>query len=174
MRYRRLAQEVGMKKPLVVFPFAFLLTFLGMPEAASAKARTVKIMISGGGLTSPIEVTDPRILDISNVWAGQFLDRSRGTATEPPRGLQRYEVSFYIKITENDVRKRYVLYYFPNPAAEPGYIYLPGKGETSYSLNVWAILRDEQDGKWNYASPAWEDLIRPTIASAEAAQRQGS
>jgi hypothetical protein len=116
-----------MKKPLVVFPFAFLLIFLGMPEAALAKASTVKIMISGGGLTSAIEVTDPRILDISNVWGGQFLDRSRGPATEPPRGLQRYEVSFYIKITENDVRKRYVLYYCPNPAAEAGLHLLTGQ-----------------------------------------------
>ena len=169
-----LALEVSMKKTLFVFPFAFLLMFLGMSEAASAKSPTVKIMISGGGLTSAIEVTDPRILDISNVWSGQFLDRSRGTAKEPPRGLQRYEVSFYIKITNNEVRKKYVLYYYLNTATEPSYIYLPGKGETWYSLNVGAILRDEQDGKWNYASSAWEDLIKPMITGAEAAQHQGS
>jgi hypothetical protein len=168
------AQEVGMKKPLFVFPLAFLLIFLGMPEATLAKGRTVKIVISGGGLTSAIVVADSRILDISNVWIGQFLDRSRGIAKEPPRGLQRYEVSFYIKIADNNVWKRYVLYYDPNPATELGYIYLPGKGETWYSLNVGAIIRDEQDGKWNYASPAWEDLIKPIIASAEAAQHQGS
>jgi hypothetical protein len=56
----------------------------------------------------------------------------------------------------------------------PGYIYLPGKGETWYSLNVTAILRDGQDEKWNYASPAWEDLIKPIIAGAEAAQHQSS
>jgi hypothetical protein len=62
------ALEVGMKKLPFVFPFAFLLVFLGMPEAASAKSPTVKIVISGGGLTNAIEVTDPRILDISNVW----------------------------------------------------------------------------------------------------------
>jgi hypothetical protein len=83
-------------------------------------------------------------------------------------------VSFYIKIADNEVRKKYVLYYYPNPSTEPGYIYLPGKGETWYSLNVGAIIRDEQDGKWNYASPAWEDLIKPMIASAKAAQHQGS
>jgi|SRR5271165_2435705 len=163
-----------MKKRLFVFPFAFLLIFLGKPEAASAKSPTVKIMISGGGLTSAIEVTDPRILDISNVWTGRILDRSRGTAKEPPRGLQRYEVSFYIKIADNEVRKKYVLYYYPNPATEPGYIYLPGKEEDWYSLNVGAIVRDGQDGKWNYASPAWEDLIKPVIAGAEAAQHQSS
>jgi hypothetical protein len=162
-----------MKKLFFVFTLAFLLIFLGMAEAAFAKGRTAKIMISGGGLTSAIEVTDPKILDISNVWAGYFLDRSRGTANEPRRGLQRYEVSFYIQIANNEVRQRYVVYYCPNPTAKPGYIYLPGKGETWYSLNVGAILRGEQDGKWNYASPAWEDLIKRVIASAEA-RHQGS
>jgi hypothetical protein len=116
-------------------------------------------------------VTDQRILDASNVWSGQFLDRSRGTAKEPPRGLQRYEVSFYV-IWDNEIRKKYVLYYYSGRSTEQGYIYLPGKGETWYSLNVGAIIRNEQDGKWNYASAAWEDLIKPVIASAGAAQHQ--
>jgi len=163
-----------MKKTFLIFPLAFLLIFLGMPEAASAKSPTVKIIISGGGLTSTIEATDPRILAISNVWSGQFLDRSRGTEKEPPRGLRRYEVSFYVKIANNEVRKKYVLYYYLNTATEPSYIYLPGKGETWYSLNVGTIIREEQDGKSNYASPAWEDLIKSMIASAEVAQHQRS
>jgi hypothetical protein len=163
-----------MKKPLFVLTIAFLLMFLGMAQATSAKAPTVKIIISDGGLTRAIEVMDQRILDISNVWSGQFLDRSRGTATESPRGLQRYEVSFYVKISDNDVRKMYVLYYYPNASTQPSYIYLPGKGETWYSLNVGTILRYEQDGKWNYVSPAWDDFIKPMIASAEAAQHQSS
>lgn len=163
-----------MKKPLFVLTLTFLLMFLGMAQATSAKAPTVKIIISGGRLTRAIEVKDQRILDISNVWSGQFLDGSKDTAKEAPRGLQRYEVSFYVEIADNEVKKAYVLYYYLNPIREPGYIYLPGKGETWYSLNVGAIIRDEQDGKWNYASPAWEDLIRPMIADAEAAQHQGS
>jgi len=163
-----------MKKTLFVFLLALLLIFLGMPGVVSAKSPSVKIIISGGGLTSSIEVTDPQILGISNVWTGQFLDRSRGTAKEPPRGLRRYEVSFYIRVADNELKKKYVVYYYPNPATEPGYIYLPAKGETWYSLNVRAIIRDEQDGKWNYASPAWEDLIKPVIAGAEAEQHQGS
>ena len=157
-----------MKKPLFVFPLVFLLIFLGVLREASAKGRTVKIVISGGALTNAIEVTEPRILDISNVWGGEFLDHSRGTAKEPPQRPQRYEVSFYVEIADNKATKKYVLYYYPNPAREPGYIYLPGKGETWYSLNVRSIIRDGQDGKWNYASPAWEDFIKPMIAGAEA------
>ena len=162
--------EVKIKNTFLIVPVASLLMFLGMPEAASAKAPTVKIIISGGRLSSAIEVTEQRILDISNVWSGQFLGRSGGTAKEPPRGLQRYEVSFYVKIADNEVRKMYVLYYYPNRSTGPGYIYLPGKGEAWYSLNVGSIVRDGQDGRWNYASPAWENLVKAMIAGAEVAQ----
>jgi hypothetical protein len=148
---------------------AILLTLAAVPQPGWAKSPTAKITISGGGLTSAVEVTDPRILDISNVWYGKFLDDSQGAVEEPPAGLRRYEVSFYTKVSDNDVRRRYVVYYSPNPSGERGYIYLPGKGETWYSLNVSAILRDGKDGKWNHASPGWEDLIKPVIAHGEAA-----
>ncbi len=163
-----------MKKTLFAAPLAVLLILLGMARAASAKGPTVKITISGGGLTSVFEVTDPRILSSSNVWVGRFLDGSRGSVKEPPRGLRPYEVSFYVKLADDDVRKMYVVYYYPNPSKEQGYIYLPGKGETWYSLNVGTIDRDGQDGKWNYASPAWENLIKLVIARADAAQHHGS
>src|ERR1700722_3232108 len=139
-----------MKKPLFLFPLVFLLIFLGVSQETSAKARTVKIVISGGALTNAIEITEQRILDISGVWGGEFLDRSKGTAQETPRGFQRYEVSFYVEIADNKMTKMYVLYFYPNPAKEQGYIYLPGKGETWYSLNVGSIIRGGQDGKWNY------------------------
>lgn len=163
-----------MRKTLVVAPLALMAMLLGMPRAASAKGPTVKIVISGDGLASPIEVTDQRILDSSNVWMGNFLDASRGTVKEPPAGLPRYEVSFYVKLGDNNVRKKYVAYYYPNPSAGQGYIYLPGRGETWHSLNVGTIVRDGRDGKWNYASPPWEDLIKPLIARAGAARHQGS
>ncbi len=77
-----------MKKTLFIFPLAALLILLGVPRAASAKGPTVKITISGGGLTRAIEVTDPRILRISNVWLGQFLDGSLASPKEPPAGLR--------------------------------------------------------------------------------------
>jgi len=164
----------NMEKTLFVFPFAVLLILLGTPRPVSAKAATVRITISGGGFARAVEVTNPRILNLSNVWVGQFLDSSRGPANAPPRGLPRYELSFYVKLREDDTRKMYVVYYCPNPAGGPGYIYLPGRGEAWHSLNISTILRDGQDGKWNHASAAWEDLIKPIIARAVAARRRSS
>lgn len=152
-----------MKKTLLAAPLAGLLISLAMPHLALAKTSTAKITITGGGLTSPVEITDPRILESSNVWHGGFLDGSRGPVQEPPRGVQPYEVSFYVKLRNNNLRKIYVMYYYPNPLAQPGYIYLPGRGETWYDLNVSTIWRGGE-GKWNYASAKWEDLIKPLIA----------
>src|ERR1700736_138901 len=162
-----------MKKALFVFPLAGLLMLLWMPKVALAKAPTVKITISGGGLTEPLEVTDPQVLAISDVWSGQFLDSSRSPANEAPKGLPFYEVSFYVKLEENDVRKVYVVYYYPNPLEKHSFIYLPGE-EPIWGLNAGTILRQGQDGKWNYASTAWEALIKPTIARAEDQRKSAS
>ncbi len=161
--------EAGMNKAHFIGPLAVLLMITVTGPPAAAKGPTVKITISGGELTSPIEITDPRILDNSNVWAGEFLDRAAPSPKEPPRGLGRYEVSFYVKFGEDDdAEKVYVLYYSPSPSTQPGLIYLPGKGELWYSRNVRTILRGSE-GKWHYVSPAWEHLIRPVLARAEAA-----
>src|ERR1700744_4939295 len=118
-----------MRKVLFLVPLVFLL-MSGLSQQASAKARTVKIVISGASLTNAIQITDPRILGISNVWSGQFLDRTKPTAQEAPRGLRRYEVSFYVQVSDNEVAKKYVLYFYPSSAKDQGYIYLPRKGET--------------------------------------------
>jgi hypothetical protein len=146
---------------------AFLLVLLGTPIAAWAKAPTTELTISGGGLGRVVEVTDPQLLAISNIFLGQFFDQSRKPLNEAPPGLKSYEVSFYVKVAENDVRKMYVAYYYPNVGSEQGFIYLPDRGAV-FELNIGTIIRGGQ-GKWNYALPAWEALIKPVIANAEAA-----
>jgi hypothetical protein len=158
-----------MRKAICIFSkFAALVILLFMPMVALAKAPTVKVTISGGGLTNIIEVTDPALLAISDIWQGQFLDRSRSPLDVAPTGLTRYEVSFYAKLSENKVRKMYVVYYYPNLRTEQGFIYLPGEGPLR-QLNIGTVYRSGQDGKWNYALPAWESLIKPVLARARAA-----
>ena len=138
-------------------PFAFLLA-----AAIWAKAPTVRITIAGGGLTNSIEVTDPQLLSISHAWGSEFLDASRDPLAEAPEVKLRYEISFHSQIDLNDVRKTCVIYYSPNPSGQ-GFIYLPGKG-TGWYLNAGTIIRQGRDGKWSYASPAWEALIKAAIA----------
>jgi len=65
-----------------------LLILAVIPQPVWGKSPTAKITISGGALASAVEVTEPRILGISNVWGGQFLDFSQGIVEERPVGLR--------------------------------------------------------------------------------------
>jgi len=155
--------------------FAFLalaaaLIFLGLPGEAFAKAPTVKITVSGGRIRRAIEITNPQLLALSDVWRGQFLDLTRSPLTSRPSGPTSYEVSFYVKLAENNVRKMYVVYYYPNVRSEQGFIYIPPEGPLR-QLNWGTIMRSALEGKWIYALPAWEALIKPVIAKSETKSR---
>lgn len=138
-----------------------------LPQDALAKAETVKITVSGGSLATTISVTDARILDLSHAWGDSFLDTSRPPIDQAPQGPWPYEISFYSLIAENDVRKTCVLYYYPSNSTDPGLIYLPSSRSAVWALNVGTVLRRGRDGKWSYASPTWDTLMKSTIARAE-------
>jgi hypothetical protein len=142
------------------------LVFATLPPAL-AKSPTVKVTISGGALAHEIDVTDPRTLDLSSVWGGTFLDASAAPGIEPARAVPTYEVWFYTKSGDGGMQRRYVVYYSPGQGEKRGLIYLPGKGQPWYWLNVHSILRDDRDGKWNYASPHWEELVNSAIAGGQ-------
>lgn len=52
-------------------------------------------------------------------------------------------------------------------------LYLPGEGPV-HALNVGTIIREARDGKWSYASPEWEALIKSALLNALDAQKPGS
>src|ERR1700693_6604577 len=96
-----------MRRSLVLVAFFSL----QIPARVFAKADISKITIEGADLKTPIEITDPKILANFNVWTGPgtsgtvpkgadrfVIEWSQG-ATERPKGLQRYEVSFYAKFS---------------------------------------------------------------------------
>jgi len=62
----------------------------------------------------------------------------------------------------------YVVYYAVSPDSEQGYVYLPGKSEEWWGLNVRSILRGVE-GKWFHAWSTWENIARPLIEKAKAA-----
>ena len=63
------------------------------------------------------------------------------------------------------VRKMYVVIYVRDPTSGAGLVYLPGRGEEHYRLNVRTILREGQDGKWHHASEAWNEAISKRLGS---------
>ena len=162
-----------MKKRIAVLLSALLI--LSVCTRLLAKERTVKITISGDGLKTPIEISDPKILANFSVWAGLgtstadqqgfIIDWSQGPVREPPKTLRRYQVAFYAGAPPNE-QIVYVVYYAFNPGTDPGYVYLPGESDELFSRNVRSIFRGVE-GKWFRAWSAWERVARPLIEKAE-------
>jgi hypothetical protein len=163
---------------------AFVLLLLAVPPQLFAKAETTKITIQSLYLKAPVEIVDPVILSKFNVWTGPgtwssdpafnanapgfIIDWSSGAVPEAPDRITCYKVSFYAKLPNE--RLVYVVYYAQDyhahdPSSLRGYVYLPGRDDPSYSLNVGTIIRGVE-GKWFLASSTWDDIAVPLIKSA--------
>jgi hypothetical protein len=159
---------------------------LVLSAVASAKGDTTKITISGAHLANPIEITDLNIVKEFQVWTGPgttgciggrsnciegtegfIVDWSSGAVVQRPNGLQHYEVAFYVIDARvpgqpGPEHLAYVVFYEYDPAASQGYVYVPGKGDQWYALNVTSIYR-RREGKWFQATRAWQDAVVPLI-----------
>jgi hypothetical protein len=153
-----------------------LLLATAIPVSVPAKGKTVRITIKGADLKSPIEITDPKILANFNVWSGPgtssnegqglIVDWSQGTEYWPPKGLPLYEVSFYADFGNREEKQVYVVSYEYDPSSGHGYVYLPGKGDKWWRLNVSSVFRGVE-GNWFRAWSSWEDIARPLIEKAK-------
>jgi hypothetical protein len=183
VRQARCIIDLGRSPDMRRLLLAFLLACLALSPIQSAKAGpmdTVKIIITGGGLTAPIEITDRAVLDDFKVWAGpgnfrregsrdipiQFdhgfiVDWSRGSA-DAPKGLKTFTVSF---VTTRTGPSTYIVRYVIDPSSKNGYVYLPGEGEPEYKDNAFLILRGVE-GRWFHSWSRWEAVANPLIASA--------
>jgi hypothetical protein len=150
-----------------------------LPAPCHAKGATTRIVIEGADLAQPVEITDRRVLANFGVWTGPgtfstgsgfdpnapsfLIDWSKGPTAQPPEALRRYRVSFYAKeLGEGPI---YVVDYAPAQGAEPGHVYLPGKSDERWRLNVRSILRGVE-GQWFRAWSRWEAVARPLIRRA--------
>jgi hypothetical protein len=137
---------------------AALLVLSAMTATVIAKGNTVRLTVAGPSLLSAVEVVSPDALT-ANVFTGNFI----GNRTdEPDRTFPRYTVSFYIETLRNPVRMMYVVGYVRNPQTGQEFVYLPGRGEEWYRLNVSTILR-RQEGEWHHADGAWSNAIAAAL-----------
>lgn len=158
-----------MRKKMFIALLVLLLT-LSAIQPALAKGPAAKITVTGPGLSGPVEITETEILEDFSPWSTAFVDKQRGPLTEPPETRPVYEVTFYIPEADGEPRLAYVVQYALDPLGEQGYIYLPGRGEKWYTLNVSTILLDGLDGKWHHASASWDAAIIPLLRGALAGQ----
>ena len=72
-----------------------------------------------------------------------------------------YTVSFHVQSPEWMRRPVKAMYAVSVARDAPGalWLYLPGRGEAGYVLNVGTILRDGQDGHWHRPSQPWAAAI---------------
>ena len=147
----------------------FLLLALPAPVApATAKGPVDQITVAGPGLNEPVEITDPAILNRFDPWAGQFIGTG-GPLESPPHVGDRvpYQAFFFLEDNRGDLQLRYVLYYYANPDGGRGILYLPGPGEPYYRTNIGTIIRNNSDGRWHNAMPAWDELMQGLLAAEE-------
>lgn len=134
-----------------------------LPLGARGNAITVRLDITGGALTQPLTVTDIRLLELSHVYAGQFLG-SMIEAADPE--WQKFTVVFAVEartpspaLAPTGVLRPYVVHYARDLATDEGFVYLPGRGEFGYRGNIGLIIREDNDGRWHRAAPAWAELL---------------
>jgi hypothetical protein len=153
---------------------AALLVIVMCSASVIAKAPTAKLLLWGDGIAGMVEIVDPGTLAVSNIFAANFLDTTRHAAPAP-RGLPEYEVSFYLPddrgflrrvFTRPRLERAYVVYVALDTTRHTAYVYLPGPGDLWTAWNRSTIVRDEQEGRWNYASAEWTARVAGAIAGA--------
>jgi hypothetical protein len=164
-----------------------VLVLSALNGSLSAKGITAKITIEGADLAMPIEISDAATVRRISVWSGPgismngveategfIVDWQTGVVSERPPGLQRYRVSFSVR-PWNLVSQRYdgnpqlayVVFYERDASSDRGYVYLPGRRDREYDLNVRTIFRGSGlEGGWFRASAAWQQLVTPLLARA--------
>ena len=158
--------KIGLRLVVVAALAACLL----QASTALAKGKVEMIAVSGPGLDKPVEITDRFALEPFFPWGRAFIDWGRGIIPDPARGLQTYEVQFYL--VGGGESPDYVLEYRPEPHGGPGYVQIPasdlttGLGDSDY----W-----DPTGKWHHATRAWGLLMQKALEGMPAAgQLDGS
>jgi hypothetical protein len=151
--------------------FALLVLLVGVPLAFS-KGSPDLILISGGGLSEPIEVADPGLLKAFSPWIVQFADWQEKPLVDAPCFRRSFEVLFYMRrpgrespLDRGNLQLIYATRYCFTGVT--GYVYLPGPGEPQYGWNTGTIIRGAADGKWHVATAAWDSLMSNAVATAE-------
>jgi hypothetical protein len=126
--------------------------------------ETVKLVLNGPGLRDNVEITD-RAAIAGNVYAGNFMTTQ---SEEPNQAWPRYRVEFYVFSLERGVTLRYAVVYVRDSKTGAGFVYLPGRGEPDYRLNIGTIIRDgsespglqpARDGQWQHAAGDWSAAL---------------
>ena len=134
---------------------------VAMAATLVAKGPTARLVVTGGGLATPITVTDANILSESNVFGGTFLGGIADSHSIAPT-WPKFMIAFYVDTPawmRQGIRQKYVVYYAMHPQTGEGFVYLPAPGEQWYQLNASTILRNGLEGNWIHAARPWAKAL---------------
>ena len=154
-----------------------VLLFISLLVASvAAKGPTTRIVITDIERGSVSEITSRSVLDKFQVWAGRgtysgaadqqtegtegfIVDWPAGTVEQRPGRLRRYELRFYVAPRNGPGEElAYVVLYEHDAAAARGYVFLPGRSDKHFGLNVGSIYRG-LEGHWLRANDAWQSVF---------------
>jgi len=101
---------------------------------------------------------------------GFIVDWSAGTVKRP-KDARRFEIAFYVDGWGSAKADQlvYVVSYAVDALTAQGYVYLPGRGDPHYSVNVRSIYRGPAyEGHWWRATSTWQDVMRTFALSSTA------
>jgi hypothetical protein len=133
------------------------------------------ILISGGKLHHPIEITDPELLDQLNPWAAPFVDWDH-----PLSGGRlgwEYEIRYFKRGVEPSTRYDrdgmtmiYGLRYCLDEEGGPGSVHLAGRNDRFGPENVRMVWDGTYAGRWNRSTALWNAFIEHEVAEQFARQ----
>ena len=166
--------------------FAILCGLVAMCVASpslGAKGDMLRIEIRGATVTGSVAITDPKIQNF-HVWTGPGVNDvavedaegfianwKNGAVPDPAARVPRYELSWYASCHQGSNCRSaqpslvYVVVYARDPSSGHGFVYLPGRGERAYDLNVRSIYRGpDVEGHWFRTTESWDRFVDPLIA----------
>jgi hypothetical protein len=133
------------------------------------QAEPDMLLINGGELQHPVEITEPELLKNLNPWTGPFVDWD-----QPAAGGHcgwEYEVLYFKRgikpptpYDQGDLRMIYGLRYCIDEDGGPGYVHLAGRNDRFGPENVDMVWDGKQAGKWHPSTALWNAFIDQVVA----------
>jgi len=162
---------------------------LWLITSLEAKGPTIRIEIRDIARGTVSKITDLVVLRQFQVWSGPgtysgtpgqqsegtegfIVDWRSGPITGRPAELRRYELRFFVgprqgmatPLNRPYEELAYVVSYEHDASTGRGYVYLPGRTDENFSLNVRSISRHGLEGHWFNANDAWQTAFAQAAA----------
>jgi len=136
--------------------------------ARDAQANPDMIMVSGGELQHPVQITDPELLEALSPWTGKFVDWEQPAASGPCNW--EYEITYFkdgvglkTRYDTDRFRMIYGLRYCFGNGDHPGYVHLAGRTDKFWAENVHSVWDGDQAGEWHPSTLEWKAFIRREV-----------